>query len=71
MDFTDICRLWPSARVLAEDLKAPESTVKKWRERNSVPAAYWLDLLACAKRRGYRRLTLPQLARIAAQERVR
>lgn len=54
-------RIWPKTTDLADDLGVPYTTAAAWRQRESIPAKYDLDLIAAAKRRGHK-LTLEQLA---------
>ena len=52
MNFSDIINLWPSARVLAEDIGESTANVSKWRQRNSIPGYAWLAIAESAKERG-------------------
>jgi len=64
----DIIALWPHIRSLAEDLGVKEASVRKWKDRDSIPAEYWLPLVAAAERRGIPGVTLELLAQIAAHK---
>lgn len=53
----DITGLWPSMAELGRDLGVPYSTVAAWKQRGSIPVAYWRDLVRAAGQRGYRAVT--------------
>ena len=50
--FRDIIGLWPSPDALATELGAKPETVRKWRQRDSIPAGWWIDIVEAAKERG-------------------
>lgn len=56
--------LWPSVVVLADDLNLPLSTVRSWRERDSIPSAHWPAVVAAAQARKLRAVTTPILQTI-------
>lgn len=58
---------WPRLSDLAADLGKPYQTVAAWKQRNSIPAQYDLDLIRAAKARG-ESLTLDDLAQARARE---
>lgn len=43
--FREIVELWPSHADMAVDVGAPVTTVRKWSQRNSIPAEWWASLL--------------------------
>ena len=47
----EIIRRWPCVNDLAKDLDEKADTVRKWKDRNSIPACKWFALLAAAKKR--------------------
>jgi hypothetical protein len=49
--FADIVRQWPSMGEMAADMQQQYDTIRKWRDRDSIPSAMWFDLLRAAKRR--------------------
>ena len=51
---------------LADDIGAGYEQVRKEKNRNSLPAKYWKDVLAAAKRRGIK-LTAEDLVKMAAR----
>ena len=69
MQFTDVIDLWPSARVLAEDVGEKTATVHKWRQRNRIPGDKWLEVVTAGEQRGYD-IKLSILASIAQLESV-
>ena len=58
-----VFKIWPSLPELARDLGIPYVNVFRWKERNSIPADKWLDVIAAAKRRG-KSLDLETLYRV-------
>jgi hypothetical protein len=64
---SELCALWPSDAHLARDLAVPYPTVAAWKQRDSIPAAYWRDLVRAAHRRGRPELTLDVLADLHAR----
>jgi hypothetical protein len=53
----DIFAVWPSDADLARDIGVPYPTVAAWKQRGSVPVAYWRALLRAARKRGFRQIT--------------
>ena len=50
-DFAAVVRLWPSLGAMASDLQVEYDTVRKWKDRNNIPAWMWFEVLRAAKRR--------------------
>ena len=44
--FRELIELWPSREALASDIGAKASAVSKWWQRDSVPAEWWLPIMA-------------------------
>lgn len=44
---------WPSMAELGRDLGLPYSTVAAWKQRGSIPVAYWRQLVGAARQRGF------------------
>jgi hypothetical protein len=53
----DIYAVWPSDADLARDIGVPYPTAAAWKQRGSIPVAYWRALLAAARKRGHREIT--------------
>lgn len=68
--YADIIGLWPSAEALGDDIGESGVTVRAWRNRNSIPAYRWLDIVEAADARGIAGITLDVLASIAAKRRL-
>lgn len=64
--FREIIGLWPSPDVLAAEIGAKPETVRKWRQRDSIPAEWWVAIIEAAKARG-NELTTDNLASLAAR----
>lgn len=62
--FASIIALWPSVSDLAGDLDEKLDTIRKWRQRDSIPSEKWLALIDAGQRRGIA-ITAYQLAEIA------
>ena len=45
MNFRDIIDCWPDTYALAEDVGYKQDSVRKWRERNSIPVEAWAAML--------------------------
>jgi hypothetical protein len=45
--------LWPSMADLGRDLDLPYSTVAAWKQRGSIPVAYWRGIIDAARKRGH------------------
>jgi hypothetical protein len=63
----EICNLWPSDAELARDIDVPYSTVAAWKQRGSIPASYWRDLVLAAKARRIGGVTADVLADLHAR----
>lgn len=61
--------------AVAAALKSPEgnplpyTTIASWRDRNSIPAAYWLQVEALARRCRLTSITVRRLAKIETSKR--
>ncbi len=53
----EILALWPSNADLGRDLGVPYPTVAAWKQRGSIPVAYWRNLIDAARSRGLRGVT--------------
>lgn len=45
--------IWPSMADLGRDLDLPYPTVAAWKQRGSIPAAYWRGIINAARGRGH------------------
>ena len=59
--------LWPSQEVLASDIGATVSAIRKWAQRSSIPAEYWAALVGAACGRTIPGVTLEALAAMHAR----
>lgn len=70
--FSDVVNLWPTAVELGNELGLRnKTTAKQWRIRNYIPAEFWADIIANAKRRGYPGVTPESLTAMAARREKR
>lgn len=73
ISFVHLIDAWPkdeSGRdVLAADLGVRPGLPPVWKHRGTIPACYWRDLVAAAKRREVPGVTFELLAGFAAQRR--
>lgn len=64
----DIYTAWPSDAELARDLGVPYPTISAWKQRGSIPAAYWWHITRAARNRGHAEITTDLLARLHARK---
>jgi hypothetical protein len=64
----ELFSLWPSDADLVRDLGLPYQTVVAWKQRGSVPVAYWYDLIRAAHRRGLSQITSERLVELHARD---
>ena len=64
----DIYAAWPSDAELARDLAVPYPTISAWKQRGSIPAAYWWHITRAARGRGHPEITADLLARLHARK---
>jgi hypothetical protein len=64
----DIYTAWPSDAELARDLAVPYPTISAWKQRGSIPAAYWWNVTRAARGRGHPEITADLLARLHARK---
>lgn len=65
-NFRDVIEQWPDVSSMAEDIDRKPNLIRKWKERDRIPAETWLGIVKAAERRGYR-VTLEDLARLASK----
>lgn len=58
---------WPALSAFADDIGVPYVTAKAMRRRGSIPAAYWLRVVECARARNLDGVSLEILAEMAAK----
>lgn len=66
--WVNIIDRWPSIRDLAADLNVGEDAVRKWRQRNNIPAEYWSDMSKAAGKRGIL-LSTDEMLELGAEKR--
>lgn len=64
--YLPIIEKWPSLTALAADLEVTAECVRVMKMRDSIPARYWIQLVAGASSRGIDGVTLEALATIEA-----
>lgn len=67
-DFKSVIDLWPSLAALAEDIVVEIEAVRKWRQRGSIPAEYWVPMVEAAKGREISGVSYERLAYLAASK---
>jgi hypothetical protein len=67
--FDDVIGKWPSDAQFARDVGLKPNHVQTMKARDSIPAEYWLDIVAAAEQRGYRDITLELFSRITRARR--
>jgi uncharacterized protein YjcR len=68
--FKDVIDQWPSVDDLATDLDEKPATVRKWKQRDSIPADRWALLLVAAKNRRIRGIDEVKLVKLARRDRA-
>jgi len=63
----DIFAVWPSDAEFGRDIGVPYPTVSAWKQRASIPAAYWWHIVRAASQRGHPEITADLLARLHAR----
>lgn len=64
----DIISRFGTAAALARKLGRPESTVRQWGNRNSIPRTHWPELIGLAERSGVSGIDYESLAKIGLQK---
>ncbi len=62
----EIFSLWGSDAEVARDIGISYPTVSSWKQRGSIPVAYWRPLIRAARRRGHPEVTADLLVDIHA-----
>jgi hypothetical protein len=65
---SDVFSLWPTDADLGRDVGMPYPAVSAWKQRGSIPAAYWRDIIRAARRRGHPEITAELLVDLHARE---
>ena len=66
---SDIFAVWPTDADLGRDIGMPYPTVSAWKQRGSIPAAYWREIIRAARKRGHPEVTADLLVDLHARER--
>jgi hypothetical protein len=64
----EIFAAWPSDAEFGRDIGVPYPTVSAWKQRGSIPAAYWWHIVRAAAHRGHPEITADLLARLHARK---
>ncbi len=65
--FRDVVALWPTPDALADEIGAGVAAVRKWPQRDNIPAEWWVAILATDKAK-LAGVTAELLAELAARE---
>jgi len=66
MDHKTLINQWMSLQQFVDDMGLPRTTCQNWRDRNSIPAWAWLEVIEKAHKRQIR-CSLQGFARAAAR----
>lgn len=66
MSFRSIIELWPSADAMADEIGAGAAAVRKWSQRDRIPAEWWNAVLS-ARRVKKARITAELMTTLAAR----
>jgi len=64
----DIFAAWPSDAEFGRDIGVAYPTVSAWKQRGSIPAAYWWHIIRAGAQRGHPEITADLLARLHARK---
>lgn len=64
---SDVFAVWPTDADLGRDIGISYPTVSAWKQRGSIPAPYWRDVIRAARRRGHPELTAELLVDLHAR----
>jgi hypothetical protein len=64
----DIFAAWPSDADLARDIGLSYPTVASWKQRGSIPVAYWRPIIQAAGKRRHPEITADLLLELHARE---
>ena len=65
---SDIFAAWPSDAEFGRDIGVPYPTISAWKQRASIPAAYWWYIIRAAAQRGHPEITADLLVRLHARK---
>jgi hypothetical protein len=65
---SDVFAVWPTDADLGRDIGISYPTVSAWKQRGSIPAPYWRDVIRAARRRGHPEVTAELLVDLHARE---
>jgi hypothetical protein len=68
---SDVIELWPKAIELARELGVSPPRISDWKNRNSIPAAYWRDLIRAARKQQHPEVTADLLTDLHARVNAR
>jgi hypothetical protein len=64
----EIFAIWPSDADLAREIGLSYPTVASWKQRGSIPVAYWRPLIQAARKRKHPEITADLLVELHARE---
>jgi hypothetical protein len=64
----DVFSAWPNDAELGRDIGVPYPTVSAWKQRGSIPPAYWREIVRAAGKRGHPEVTADLLADLHARK---
>ena len=63
----EVFSAWPSDAELGRDIGVPYPTISAWKQRGSIPPAYWREIIRAARRRGHPEITADVLVDLHAR----
>jgi hypothetical protein len=64
---SDVLQIWSRSVDLARELNVSPPRITDWKNRNSIPPAYWRDIVNAACRRGHTEVSADLLADLHAR----
>lgn len=65
--FTAIIEQWDTLEAFRQDVGVPYQRARKWRDRNSIPYAYWESVVSACRKKGVSGVTIASLAKLASR----
>jgi len=68
--FTDIIAEWETLEAFRASVGVPYQRARKWRDRDSIPPAYWPKVVSACRKKGLKGVTSDVLSRMYADRQL-
>jgi len=65
--FKDLIARWPTLAEFHRAVGVPYQRARKWRDRNSIPPAYWSAVITACRNEGYKDVSFEALAELSRE----